>query len=214
MRTPKIEIPPAHVRPRIPAIAEAVTEVEQLRQRLRTERQELVELEHGRDAAAEQDTAAQAAALRAGKPDPGRKAEAKAAKAIESKAPTITALERAVEDAEAELAAAVQEHTAKYREQLQDAAEAERAKARELLDGLMATLAERQEVLALRSWLAAPTHGFNPGKFTGGVAGLLRPNGEEFRIDELVTAVAAALDPPKPPPPTNPLLQPLQHVPR
>lgn len=218
MPQPKVTVPPPEIRGRLKKLDGPATEVETLRGRLRTEQQELAELETKLDAAREADVAAQAAALRAGKPDPGQKATAKADQAIEAKAPRIAALERAAEDAEADLVAAIDEHRVEYREQLLAEAEDQRATARRLVGEAQAAVGDRQRTLALRSWLQRPGR-FNPGKLQGQVESLTQPNGSSPSVDVVTAALAEALDAPKPPEPTNPHQNlpaptPLQHVTR
>jgi hypothetical protein len=199
----KIVTPPAELRSRLPEIDGPATELEELRERLRIESRNLVELEHARDAAVEQDTQAHAAALRTGKSDPGRKLTGKAEKLLADKQPIVDALKAAVTGATADLVAAVEEHGEGYKVALAGEAEEQRADARGLLSQVSEKVSQRQQTVALRSWLDNPIL-FAPQKVQKRVESMAQPNGSTPSVDVVVAALAEALDPPAPPKRTNP----------
>jgi hypothetical protein len=196
----RIQLPPAEQLDRLPEeIAKAGREVADLREKHEAERRNLVEFENARAGAEQIDTQAAADALRAGKPDPGRKVTDKAEKAIAAQKPKVGALGVAVADAERDLRAAIAKHAEEQRTKLGDEVDTQRAEALTIVEELVEKIGERQASFALKAWLADPTRQFNPGSYGRHLTDLQRPNGEQIPVDAVAATLLGAFAPPTPP---------------
>jgi hypothetical protein len=160
--------------------------------------QQLFDLEEARHLAVEADSAAYARAIRAGKADPGPVATKKADADLIDRRRRVSALEKAVGSAEADLLAAVERHRTKWTAELdQQTAEANQAYA----DAVEAVEVSRRrlcEVRATAGWLRR-----FPGRpvykpVAPGVAGLVARHGDGYSWPEVLNALradAAALRP-------------------
>jgi hypothetical protein len=211
MSTPLL--PPPALRERIPEIAKAAAEVENLRARATKARQDLIELEHARDRAVKADAQTSADAIRAKKSQPSPTTP-KATAAIEKAKPSLAALQIAVADAEDDMRKAIQEHGDDLQARLTEEADAQRVECQALAAKLAEKVDARQQTLALRGWLSEPERQYRPGAFSGMRASSLgpKPNGEEFHVGEIVAALIEAFAPPKPSAP-KPKTQPLERPP-
>lgn len=198
----QVKLPPPEQRQRLtPEIVKAGEETENLRSQLDAALEALAELEPARDAAVELDTQRQADALRAGKPDPGRKGAEKAAAGVKAQEPKVKALEVAAGDAERDLEQAIAAVAETARAQLATEADEEREKARAVAEELVAALRARHETLALRAWLNEPSWPYRPGVHGTQLSRFRKPNGEPLSVGNLAAELASALAPPPPPPP-------------
>jgi hypothetical protein len=206
-----VHIPPADQLDRLPsAVRDAAAETATLREKHRAARQELVELEHARDAAKSADTEAGAAALRAGKKAPAARLP-KAEAAIKAAEPNVDALALAAEQAEADLQAAIGDCAEETRESLAAEVRDQRAGARALAEQIVAAMVEIEVTLGLAAWLQDPTR--PPRRFRLGELTTRTANGEPLTVQTAAAELEAALAPPPEPKP-GPKVQPLTQVTR
>ena len=150
----RITVPPPHTIDH-PEIRAAVTEYNRLYDALTASQTKLTQLREDHRRMLEGEASDHAAAIRAGKADPGVKRSTKLAAEIDTEVRTIEALERAVGEARRELGAAVGEH----REAWQATLTKRRAEARaRYLDAVTAVEVARVglgEAFNLTNWVAA-----------------------------------------------------------
>jgi len=157
----------------------------------------LEQLAAKREAARLADTGAYAKALRAGKPDPGAPRTDAADALIVGAQRKLAALQKALDDVEGELIAAVERHRADWLAEVDEQLEQEHEAKRKLISELATARETIVVTSALRVWLA----GF-PMRATsvrrGGsppVAGVLGQNGEAIGWETIKQALEADLEP-------------------
>lgn len=152
-------------RPGWKELEEAVDAYEKLKQERKVTGARLGELTRKREQAIEADRRALAKAIREGKRDPGGKAVEQIEKEIKACNRRLEALEEALDDAESDLAAVVEEHRKEWSEE----AEAEFLEAREEYAAAVEALNEARAVFAERRQLLAWVRRF-PDEQTGSLS--------------------------------------------
>ncbi len=201
--------PPAEQLARLPEdLVKAAAEVVGLRERQAEGHRSLNELEDSVGGATEKDVQASADALRAGNPDPGRKATAKVEKAIEQQKSTLEGLAVAVGDAERDLAAMAEGYVDTHGDQLQQDIDEQRAECRKTAELLATNTDELRVRMALRDWLRNPASSYRPSAFAARRLNITKRNGEGASLQEVIAALLDVFTPPEPPaegPPASPL---------
>ncbi len=171
-------------------------EYEHLQAELRAAQQQLERLATRREEAGAADTAAFAANLRSGKRDPGRPESDRVDKEIVAAERRRTALERAINDAEAELIALVEAHRAEWLEAVDERLERQQERKRELLMAFAEERAAIVTTLSLRHWLSGfPTRQTSVRRVgSPPVATLLGRNGEGLAWETILAALEADLE--------------------
>lgn len=186
-----------------------------LQQRYRDAANDSDRLDRTRDRALEADRQAYAQALIDGKSDPGQEHTQQHDKAAAAKRREMEALRLAVQQTEDEIQDLLGSEGAERLAILQGELASDRTKAQGLLDrltGAMEGMGARQSVT---TWLQRAVKDYEPRSFTGTgagmgrVVGLKKPNGEDHIATEVLAALRATLDGPKPPK----VRQPGEHVP-
>jgi leucyl aminopeptidase (aminopeptidase T) len=175
----------------VPEVAKAAEEWRKLYTDHAAAAQQLFELEEARHHAVEADASAYGAAIRSGKPDPGEVATKKCDADLIDRRRRVSALEKAVGSAEADLLAAVERHRTKWTAELDQAAATAQqayADAVEAVEGCRRRLCE---VRATAGWLRR-----FPGRpvykpVSPGVAGLVARHGDGYSWDEVLAALRA-----------------------
>ena len=190
-----------HLPPHIPnetaqKAADEVRALEAERAKAVTERDRL---ERRRGVAVEEDRQSLAAALRAGRADPGPKAVEKADAAAEKARRREAALGTAVGQARAELGEAVSEN----REQLEATAAERVAEARErygaAVEQIVAEHRALSEALGFAAWLkGGPEARYMPAKHTPGVRSLTTPSGSPPSFEAVTEALGELAEPLRP----------------
>ena len=165
-------------------------------------------LEDERARAVEADQQAFAAAIRAGKDDPGQEATAKADQAILACRRKAEALAIAASDAVTDLVATVDRQRAAWAAQLDKRTAEGRAELGAAVDALVAAHAKLGETLALRAWLADfPARPRWPVSHLGHVPALRSRSGEPPAFEAVVAGLRELARPPEPkaPPEARPL---------
>ena len=179
-------------------------EYEHLQAELRAAQQQLERLATRREEAGAADTAAFAANLRSGKRDPGRPESDRVDKEIVAAQRRRTALERAINDVEAELIALVEAHRTEWLEEVAERLERQQERKRELL---MAFAEERAAIVATlsrRRWIEGfPTRPSVRRVGSPPVAMLLGRNGEGLAWETILAALEADLEPVREPRPAT-----------
>jgi hypothetical protein len=179
----------------VPEVAKAAEEFAKLHAEHSAAGQRLFELEEARGHAVQADADAYGAAIRAGKPDPGPSATAKADRDLIAARRLAGAMEKAVGSAEADLLATLERHRAKWSTLLdQQASEAQQAYSA-AVEALEVSRRRLCQVRGTAGWL----RGF-PGRpvYKGavpGVAGLVARHGDGFSWPEVLAALRADATP-------------------
>lgn len=207
---PDIAIPPADVVAQLPPpIIKLVNEIDSLTEKWRRAGKDVDERDWQLRTAADEDRQALADALRAGKPDPGRKATQRAKAAFDLASDRRNALDKAMSDAAEELRAALKQDT-ETTQKLDALLTTAHDKMRKSAERLAGELADRQALAGLRNWCQ------NPGAYrvnAGMATPLTGPNRDNLRASDLIGALVQTFTPtvPPPKPPTRPL-QPRERV--
>jgi hypothetical protein len=175
----------------VPEVAKATEEWRRLHGEHSAAAQRLFDLEEARHLAVEADASAYGAAIRSGKPDPGEVATKKADAALIDLRRRVSALEKAVESAEAELLAAVERCRSKWAAELdQQTAEANQAysAAAEAVEVSRCRLCELRDTAGwLRHFPGRPVYkGAVPG-----VPALIARHGDGYSWLEVIAALRA-----------------------
>ena len=203
---PKLDLPPSIDQREV---SKAAKQYRDLRERHRVESQNLVEAEHERDAAVIEDRDAYAAAIRAGRKDPGQLKTSKATEKVEAKRREVEALEAAATDAHNELVKEIEQHREAWSAKVAERIDERRAAVRSAIDAVVAANQALRDDLALSSWL----DGFPDARYragTGAVPALRSANGDPFAFEQVVSALRETIDPPEQP--VAPNVQPLRHI--
>lgn len=208
MITPTTDLPPSID---VPAVAEAADHYRKIHGEHSAAADQLRDLEERRQQAVEADRAAYASAIRAGKADPGQKAVEKLDAEMLATRRRTEALAVAVEDAEAELRAAI--GTAK--DEWSALLDRQAAESRDHYDSALAALEgaveQLREVNGIASWLnrfPAERMPYKPGG-PSAVRSLVSPNGAGYFVGAVLEAMRSVNEPH--PSPTTPIrrLQPV-----
>jgi ribosomal 50S subunit-associated protein YjgA (DUF615 family) len=148
----------------------------------------LGKLEADRRRAVERDRQALARALRDGKPDPGDKSVEKIDTDMANTRRTVEALEIAIAEAEVDLIGVVDEHKDGWVGDVDERIEESTVAYLAAVEQVEATRTTLTEAVALKRFLHTfPDHGYAPGHWP--VFGLIAPNGDPFRWDQVVDAL-------------------------
>lgn len=175
-------------------IAKLGEEVTTLRERWRQADLKLDSLQADLEAAPRMDAEASAKALRAGQKDPGTPLTAKATKAVEAHEAQVRALEIAVESAEADLMAAIEQHRNSLSSELDAEHTSQREECLRRALELQELIGERNDTRRLIAWLKRPTAGAK--NFDMGSSDRLRKaNGEAVGTVELIRELVEIFEP-------------------
>ncbi|MFN8161372.1 MAG: hypothetical protein U0R52_10070 [Solirubrobacterales bacterium] len=154
----------------------------------------LVAARENAERAREQDRLALAAAKKAGKADPGQRAEEEANREVASALREAEACDIAAAETQAELLDAISQHSGKLGADLDGQITEARERCREDVAALISHLAEVNRLRSLRFWLREPGRGYG-AKVAREDTALLKPSGDPYRVAELIGALDAALSP-------------------
>ncbi len=177
-------------------IAKTRTEYEAITAEIVAAQGLLEQLVAKREEARQADTAAFAKQLRAGKADPGTPKTDRVDGEIVGAQRRLAALQKALDDVEGELSAAVRQHREQWLAEVDETLEQEHAAKRKLL----AELATARETIvatsSLRVWLAGfPMRATSVSRgVVPPVAGVLGRNGEPMPFEQIVQALETDLE--------------------
>lgn len=190
-------IPPKLAHPKVERVA---AEYRRLTAELRATDQAAADLVAARHRSSEEDLNARAAALRAGKADPGTEASDRIEREILEIDSKAQALRRAVDQVYAELVEVFEAHRADLAERDDVAV----GRAREAFAGLVEQMAEaygaQRRAEAARAWAATFPQRSRWSPAGGAVPGLVAPSGETMSWDVVLDALRRLADPPAPKP--------------
>jgi hypothetical protein len=181
------------------AVDVAVDELRRLEADLRAARTQMRDLEASRRKVVEADRDALAAAIRAGKPDPGQKATTDHAAKLAETTRRAAALKTAVVSQERELTALLRQHAGEMAGRHAAEAAATRKRAAAALAELRAAAEVATQAEALSRW-SRQVQANGRGHYSAraqrslGKTGLAMANGEGFTVVALLDAVEATLD--------------------
>ena len=176
-----------------PKVRKVASEFSQLKTQLDAELQRLDDLGQDRQRAEETDRLNYAAAIRAGKEDPGIAAVDNVDQAITATRRKIEALEIAVADSRKEVMAAIERHREAWLADIDNRVDAAATAFRVAVEAMAEAHAEAAEALTLRTWLTSyPRLNWKPGG--GSVRGLVRQNGEPTSWATVVDALRTHAD--------------------
>lgn len=182
--------------PAFAPITKMRTEYEKITSEISVGQGLLEQLGAKREAARQADTAAYAKQLRAGKPDPGTPKTDRVDAEIVGAQRRLAALQRALDDVEGELVAAVEQHRAEWLAEVDARLEQEHEAKRKLISELATARETIVTTSALRVWLAGfPMRATSVSRgVVPPVAGVLGRNGEPMPFEQIVQALETDLE--------------------
>jgi hypothetical protein len=196
-----VEIPPPELRHLIAEVGDLLSELEDLRAKATAARQDATECQFALERAEAADRAALANHARGRRKSPPKLAAPGARKKLADGEQRAAALEQGASDAQGELETAVENRAEEFSARIGSEAEALQGEIRSTLDELQRLTLARMGILALAGWVENRTR-YVPLKY-GHSLDVRRPNGDRYRLDELLAEIEASLSPSEPKAPSH-----------